>query len=52
MNRKRIGSMLLATILAAVMLSGCVVVPARGFWYGDGGYRHGGPSHGYPHRGR
>jgi len=53
MLRKRIGTLFLATILATVALSGCVVVPARGLWPGGGGpgFHHAGPPPGGPHGG-
>ena len=40
---KRLGMLLGMTVLAASILTGCVVVPWG--WDGDGGYHH----HGYYH---
>lgn len=44
---KRMGKVLALALLAASMLSGCILVPVGG-WYGDGGYHH---REGYYHRG-
>jgi hypothetical protein len=49
---KRLGVMLAVGLLAATILSGCVIVPLGGWGYGDRGYYrgHGGYYHSYPDR--
>jgi hypothetical protein len=39
---KRMSLVLVVGLLAATILSGCVIVPLGGWWYGDGGYYGGG----------
>ncbi len=51
---KRMGVLLAVALMAATILSGCVVVPAGG-WYGGGGYYRPYPYHhpyyySYPYR--
>ncbi len=47
---KHIGKLLALALLAAAILSGCVIVPAGG-WYGDGWRYHPYPYGYYYHRG-
>ncbi len=44
---KRMGVLLVVALMAASILSGCVIVPVGG-WYGRGGYYHHYP-YAYPH---
>jgi hypothetical protein len=46
---KRISVVLAVGLLAATILSGCVIVPLGGWGYGDGGYYRGHGGRGYYH---